>query len=343
MWRLTRDDSERGAVAPLTALLLVAMLGITAFAVDVATMYSEHSQLQNGADSSALAVAHACATDESSAECTAPDDLAKSMGDGNALDDETNIQNLVVDVGAGTVDVTTQSRDTSENNHFSLLFARALGIDTADITASAQAVWGAPGAGPTLPWTFSWCVFEEALTEDQLADLISSGDFTGDPSLEDVLIRYDTRAPSTTCNGPTGHAVPGGFGWLDQDGSGTCTSDVSTEDAAVGSDPGNNFPNDCRARLDALKTNPVLIPIFQETNGLQGNQAEYTIYGFAAFQATGWRFGGPPDLNWNNTSAPACTRDCRGIKGHFVRYISFEDAFTGTGPNLGGTVSRLTE
>jgi hypothetical protein len=306
-------------------------------------MYSEHSQLQNGADSAALAVANACANDSSSAECTSPEALAENLANGNALDNATNIQNLVVDASAGTVNVTTQSRDTSGNNHFSLLFARALGIDTADIGASAQAIWGAPGAGPTLPWTFSWCVFKQALSAQQLADLLSTGDFTGDPSLTDVLIRYDTRAPSTSCNGPTGHSVPGGFGWLDQDGSGTCTSDVSTDDPAVGSDPGSNFPNDCKARLDALKTNPVMIPIFQETNGLSGNQAEYTIYGFAAFQATGWRFGGTPALNWNSTSAPACTGDCRGIKGHFIRYVSVEDGFTGTGPNMGGTVSRLSD
>lgn len=341
MRRLTQEDSERGVVAPLTALLMVALLGMTAFSVDVAMMYSEHSQLQNGADSAALAVAQACANDSSSAECTAPDTLAETMGNGNTLDNAANIQNLVVDTSASTVDVTTQSRDSSGNNHFSLTFARALGIDTADIGASAQATWGAPGAGSTLPWTFSWCVFEQALSEEQLEDLIATGDFTGDPSLEDVLLRYDTNAPTTTCNGPTGHAVPGGFGWLDQDDSGTCTADVSLDDLAAGSDVGNNFPNECKARLDALKLSPIMIPIFQETNGLQGNQAEYTIYGFAAFQATGWRFGGPPALNWNNTSAPACTNDCRGIKGHFVRYVAIEDAFTGTGPNMGGTSARL--
>ncbi|WP_458111580.1 Tad domain-containing protein [Arthrobacter sp. R1-13] len=341
MWRLTREDSERGVVAPLTALLMVALLGMTAFSVDVAMMYSEHSQLQNGADSSALAVAQACANDSSSAECTAPDDLAKTMGNGNTLDNATNIQNLVVDTSAGTVDVTTQSRDTDGNNHFSLTFARALGIDTADIGASARASWGPPGAGPTLPWTFSWCVFEQALSEEQLEDLIATGDFTGDPSLTDVLIRYDTKAPTTTCNGPTGHVVPGGFGWLDQDDSGTCTADVSVDDASAGSDPGNNFPASCKAKLDALKTGPTLIPIFQETNGESGNNAEYTIYGFAAFQATGWRFGGQPELNWNSTTAPACTGDCRGIKGHFVRFLSFEEGLTGTGPNLGGTTARL--
>jgi Flp pilus assembly protein TadG len=342
MWRLTREDSERGAVAPLTAILLVAILGMTAFAVDVAMMYSEHSQLQNGADSSALAVAQACNEDSSSEECTAPD-MAEVLANSNALDNATNIQNLVVDASAGTVDVTTQSRDTAGNNHFSLVFARALGIDTADIVASARARWGAPGAGPTLPWTFSWCVFEQALSAQQLSDLISTGDFTGDPSLTDVLIRYDTKAPSNTCNGPTGNAVPGGFGWLDQDPDAEpCTANVSTDDPAVGSDPGANFPNSCKAKLDALKTGPTLIPIFQETNGKSGNQAEYTIYGFAAFQATGWRFGGPA-LSWNNLTAPVCKPDCLGIKGHFVRFVSLEEAFTGSGPNLGGTTSRLTD
>lgn len=338
MRRLTREDSERGAVAPLTALLIVALLGMTAFSVDVAMMYSEHSQLQNGADSSALAVAQACANDSSSAECTAPDDLAKTMGDGNALDNVTNIQNLVVDIDAGTVDVTTQSRDTAGNNHFSLIFARALGIDTADIGASARASWGGPGAGASLPWTFSWCVFEQALSEEQLEDLIETGDFTGDPSLTDVLIRYDTQAPTTTCNGPTGHVVPGGFGWLKEDGTEPCSADVSTDDPEAGSAPGASISKDCKARLDALKTSPTLIPIFQETNGLQGANAEYTIYGFAAFQATGWKF---PGTQWNITK-DECGKDCLGIKGHFVRFVTL-DEFTGTGPNLGGTNARLID
>lgn len=338
MWRLKHDDSERGAVAPLAALLMVAILGMTAFAVDVATMYSEHAQLQNGADSAALAVAQACNEDSSSEECTAPD-MAETLANGNALDNATNIKNLVVDASAGTVDVTTQSRDTAGNNHFSLIFARALGIDTADIVASARASWGAPGAGQSLPWTFSWCVFEQALSEEQLDDLIATGDFTGDPSLTDVLIRYDIKAPSTTCNGPTGAAVPGGFGWLKEDGTEPCSADVSTDDPAAGSAPGGSISKDCKSRLDALKTSPTLIPIFQETNGLQGAQAEYTIYGFAAFQATGWRF---PGAVWNNETEPACEGDCFGVKGHFVRFLTL-DEFTGTGPNLGGTTARLTD
>ena len=58
------DNPERGAVAPMTAMLMVALLGMTAFAVDVAMMYSEHAQLQNGADSSAIGIAQACAKNQ---------------------------------------------------------------------------------------------------------------------------------------------------------------------------------------------------------------------------------------------------------------------------------------
>ena len=59
----TGAKDESGVIAPLTALLMVALIGMTAFAVDTAMMYSEHAQLQNGADSSALAIAQACAKD----------------------------------------------------------------------------------------------------------------------------------------------------------------------------------------------------------------------------------------------------------------------------------------
>lgn len=49
------DPGERGAIAVLTALLAVVILGMAAIAVDVASWYSEGERLQRAADSAALA------------------------------------------------------------------------------------------------------------------------------------------------------------------------------------------------------------------------------------------------------------------------------------------------
>ncbi len=48
---------RRGGVAPLTALLLIPLLGLVAFAVDMGWIVLTQSDLQNAADSAALAAA----------------------------------------------------------------------------------------------------------------------------------------------------------------------------------------------------------------------------------------------------------------------------------------------
>ena len=55
------SDKERGAAAVLVAFSMVVLLGFAALAVDVGAMYAEKTQLQNGADATALAIAGDCA------------------------------------------------------------------------------------------------------------------------------------------------------------------------------------------------------------------------------------------------------------------------------------------
>ena len=52
---MQRLRDERGAVAVMVALLMVPLIGFAAIAIDVAAMWSERQQLQNGADAGALA------------------------------------------------------------------------------------------------------------------------------------------------------------------------------------------------------------------------------------------------------------------------------------------------
>jgi Flp pilus assembly protein TadG len=59
MTRPDRPRARRGAIAPLTALLLIPLLAMLAFAVDLGYIVVIQSDLQNAADSSALAGAQA--------------------------------------------------------------------------------------------------------------------------------------------------------------------------------------------------------------------------------------------------------------------------------------------
>ena len=53
--RRSSETSRRGAVAPMTAILTIPLLGMLAFSVDLSYMVTTQTQLQTAADSAALA------------------------------------------------------------------------------------------------------------------------------------------------------------------------------------------------------------------------------------------------------------------------------------------------
>ena len=89
---------------------------------------------------------------------------------------------------------------------------------------------------------------------------------------------------------------------------------------------------------------PVLIPLFNSAINGGGSKTQYTLIGFAAFEVTGYKFGGGPALTHDDTSAPSCTGSCRGIQGFFTRFVSLDEGEIATGgaPNYGATKVELT-
>jgi hypothetical protein len=75
------------------------------------------------------------------------------------------------------------------------------------------------------------------------------------------------------------------------------------------------------------------------------------LISFAAFKVAGWKFSGTdntlPD-SFRNTNAYvsnnlACTGNCRGIIGSFVKYVSLADGYSlGPVDAFGATIVRLT-
>ncbi|MCR1163526.1 Tad domain-containing protein [Paenarthrobacter sp. UW852] len=329
------EDKERGAVSVLVALMMVVLLGFAALAVDVGAVYAEKAQLQNGADAAALAIATDCAEGTCGSSAATGSQFANS----NAND---NSSGAVVTFPAATrVRVVTNARDARTGaNNFSLMFARVLGFQTAQVGATAEATWGSPTSATTLPWTASECVFKKYLSPAQLASLNSTGNFSGDPIPTHVTLRYDTNAPAVGgCVAQNGYQ-PGGFGWLETNSG--CSTDISISAVVIGQ-PGNHFPNGstCNSVLAHIMDAPALIPLFK-TAAQNGSKTKYTLVGFAAFQVTGYKFDGGQKLD---PAAPSCTNNCRAIQGYFSRFVSLDEGSQATGgiPNYGASVVTLTK
>jgi len=336
----TRAD-ERGAIAILVALLMVTLLGFAAVAVDVGMLYAERTQLRNGADSAALAVAQKCAKNPNDPDCATTSSLASGLANGNANDGLSNIQSIVLDKANRTVTVNAGSQEAGkEPNQVSLFFARALGLNTAQVSASASVAWGSPVKGSTaFPVAFSICQVQGYV----------------DGTLQ-LLQNHGSNANADCNYGPSGAAVQGGFGWLVSD-PGICGGLIDLAASESGSDPGNSYPSVCTSTLNswaasisAGKEVVVLLPVFNKVSGT-GSGAVYGLISFAAFKVKGWKFSGNnslPDSFQNTTptvpSSVACDGNCRGIIGSFIQYVSLADGFTfGPVDANGATIVRLTQ
>ncbi|MGV0111088.1 pilus assembly protein TadG-related protein [Arthrobacter sp. CP30] len=331
-------SGERGAVSVIVALLMVVLLGFAALAIDVAMIASEKAQLQNGADAAAYAVAQKCAVNQSDTACTTTSSLASSFANQNALDARSNVKQIVLDRTARKVSVTAGAlQDGQAPNRLSLLFANVLGISSSEVTATSSAIWGSPTKGTApFPLAFSICQVQ--------------GQVNG--SLQLLQAHGDNANPD--CNyGPSGAAVPGGFGWLTQS-SGQCGAFVDIAVQLGGSDTGNDGPSNCNsvmngwaADISAGRPVTLLLPVFDQVTGT-GSGAQYHLVYFAAYEVKGWAFSGnnslPKTFNTsvtNGSVTKSCNGNCRGIIGSFIKYVSLADGYTlGPVSNGGVTIVR---
>lgn len=329
MRRLTRGkkdyDGERGAVSVIVAIMLVALLGFGAMAVDVAMMYSERAQLRNGADAAALSVAQKCAKNASDTDCSNTSSLARSLANRNANDGLSNIKSIVLNTATRTVTATVGSQEVGHApNQVSLFLARALGFNTTEVNAPSTVGWGSPEKGPTVfPITVSICQVR------------------GQAGVMQLLQLHGKNANADCNYGPSGAAVQGGFGGLKQD-SGQCGAliDTKASTGTAGGSTGVDPPSHCEALLNgwaadmnAGKDVIILLPIFTSVTGT-GSGAVYGLSTFAAFKVAGWKVGNtglPYTFRNRAPDVPAaleCREPCRGIIGTFVQYVSLAKGYT---------------
>lgn len=169
--RLWRE--ERGAVAVAAAVLLTGLVGLTGAATDLGVVYSARGQLQNAADSAALAAAksmftyneqtYAIITTPEEARATAHQFSQANKALGNSLillDPDYTIGWWDLDAQAFTrtgesanpddlnaVEVTLRKDDLA-NSPVTTMFAGIVGVSTVDVQAKSLAFVGYPQAVP---------------------------------------------------------------------------------------------------------------------------------------------------------------------------------------------------
>jgi Flp pilus assembly protein TadG len=314
----SRLQGERGATAVIFALLLVPILGFAAIAVDIGSLYADRAKLQVAADAAAIAVAQDCARG------ACGDMLATARSLILANDGEGNTAQPVLSGSPLSVTVTGSTPQT----HW---FAPIIGHDSTAVSATATVGWGGPSAGTAvLPLAFSLCSFNA-----QTGGGLPSGTTT-------QIIKLSKSADvATQCTGPSGNVVPGGFAFL------TTPSNQCTAASAIGqqmnSSTGDSPPNGCTPTdFASYIGKTVLLPIFDKFGGT-GSGGWYRVYGYAAFQLSGYQFTGQYSYGGNKVCGPGSNGNDRCITGYFTRFVELSEAwnYSPDAPALGSSVLRL--
>lgn len=130
----TGHESDRGAAAVVVAVMLVALLGMAAIAVDAGALYAERRQMQTAADAAALAGVQNLPASPVSAVAHAQ----QYVGRNTSGADSVSFQ--IASTYATNDTITAVVQDTGMQT----FFARFLNIDSASVGAQATAVVGSP-------------------------------------------------------------------------------------------------------------------------------------------------------------------------------------------------------
>jgi Flp pilus assembly protein TadG len=356
---------ERGAVAVITAMLLVVLLGFSALVIDVGGLYHERRILQNGADAAALAVAQTCATG------TCDTTIAPTYAASNNAVSGLSITTTVCGHGGGLAtgcsprpplpSSVTDYVMVTTNATVPYTFARVLGQTSGPVKATAVVAWGGPSSlDGQLPLTISACEFnkwadpdgDEAFPPpttgpwdaDGDADLAPPPPYTGKqyplPPYKEATIYFHNTTGANNCPiaNNSGADLPGGFGWLQTStGCQTATSINNWFNDSTGRPP----PNSCTAALmQKLWKHVVQIPIYTNVNGLGGSNGQYYILYYASFYLTGYSIEGQykqPSIVQGN---PPCGGSSSCISGYFVNQPQPVGGTVG-GPSTGVTTVQL--
>jgi Flp pilus assembly protein TadG len=302
---IARKD-ERGQAIVLSVLALVALLGMSALVLDVGNWFRTKRRLQGTADAAALAGAHQLPGTPGAAQAMALDYANKNGGD-------VRPEDITITTTYSTNDTITVKAAKTEAG----VFSKVVGIDNANIDASAKARVDAPlQAKYVAPMVVS-CDHP----------LIKNCTGTGNP-------HFDSTTELPFDKDSTG--APGAFGMLNLGKEGSSGTPGTSEEAEwilhgfdkflplgdYDSDPGAKFTSGGQVQQaleDRLNT-VLLFPVFKTLEG-QGQNARYEIIGWIGFYLTGY------DIRGNEAT----------LHGYFTEYIA-HGLLSQTGPGPSGTL-----
>jgi len=150
--------AKRGQAVILVTMGLVAMAGMTGFAIDLGHVYTDYERLNNATQAAALAGATEMSTGSASSSTTDANDFSAATGDDNTVSDLTNVTmvsgypKLECLTSIGTVCTGYPSGDNaiqvSEKASVPTTFLALLGITSIPIRATATAAAGGGGNNP---------------------------------------------------------------------------------------------------------------------------------------------------------------------------------------------------
>ena len=316
---MTRQQKNRkGAAAILILILMVPLLGLLAFSIDYGYLLYSKTDLQRVADQAAIASTRDLLPDAfgnqdiDEARDRVSEYVKLNLGSEFVVEandikvgryNPAKIYSSVEILDTGTFDtvqVTIRRDSTFSNNSISLYFARFLGNDEADISATSTAVlqkarFIGPGTG----------VFPFAL-EEKTWNKVDQG--------EEVSIYGDGRIEDEF-----GKSIPGNWGTLDIGPRSNSTSALGTqiEDGLSQSDldslqsqgviPTADFidgtatlslnadtglSSGLRHSIAAVHGTTKIAPIYKGTSGKGGNNLNFEVQGWAAVDVIDSNFRG---------------------------------------------------
>ena len=317
---------ERGMALVVFGLWLIVIFGFAAFSLDVSRIYNEHSELRNGADAAALAIARDCGQ----SLCDGSYDeyaVGEAYADPNARDGAMWVEDVDIDFTDQTVTVHVATEDTLGGNNLDMVLAKVLGYNGLTVRADTTVKWGAPAGFTSLPLAFSRCEWNDFgapgfVDENPLGflhrstavydnDLPPSSGYLYEPKFVTIYLHG-----SSVCGGsPSGADIPGGFGWMDPTAGCTLTSGLGDWFEI---DPGASPPSGCSpGQMGNIVGTVQYVPYFDDVVGT-GTSAQYHIDGYGALYVTGYNFGGGYKEDSLIDGLPPCTGDDRCIQGYMI-------------------------
>jgi Flp pilus assembly protein TadG len=295
---------QRGQVFALVAIGMVGLCGIAGFTIDVGSWYQTHRKQQAIADASALAAVTDLPNNTPQASTDA---IAYASKNGGSL---TN-----ADVSYSSTYTTNDTVTVRASTTAPSYFLKVLGINSADVTATAKAT--------AVPLGSAWGAAPFAIYYTQ----------------------RELSGPGCPCFGVStqlqyGKVGPGGFQIINIDGSSGPSGQVTLADWIVNGcscstatpvwlwgDPGAKFnSSQVNAALTTRLNSNLLFPVYDNTQS-GGSNMQYHVIAFVGFHVTDFKFSGS-----NNGS----------ITGEFVQVSWKGDGASSSPGPYSATTSQLT-